>query len=57
MRKLKTVGDSLLIAYSEKIIDGEELLFLFNVNRSTNLDLPYRRYEIFALDSWSEDEC
>ena len=30
---------------------------LFDVNRSTNLDLPYWSYENFDLDSWSEDEC
>ena len=57
MPKLKTVGDSLLIAHSENILDNEELLLLFDVNRSTNLDLPYWSYESFDLDSWSEDEC
>ena len=43
MPKLKT--DSLLIAYSENIVDDEELLLLFDANRSTNLDLPYWSYE------------
>ena len=57
MPKLKTVRDSLLIAHSENILDDEELLLLFDVNRSTNLDLPYWSYESFDLDSWSEDEC
>ena len=45
MPKLKTVRDSLLIAHSENILDDEELLLLFNVNRSTNLDLRYWSYE------------
>ena len=40
MTKLKTVRDSLLIAYSENILDDEELLWLFDANRSTNLNLP-----------------
>ena len=57
MPKLKTARDSLLIADSENILDDEELLLLFDVNRSTNLDLPYWSYESFDLDSWSEDEC
>ena len=57
MQKLKTVRDSLLIAHSENILGDEELLLLFDVNRSTNLDLPYWSYESFDLDSWSEDEC
>ena len=57
MPKLKTVGDSLVIAHSENIIDDEELLLLFDANHSTNLDLPYWSCECFDLDSWSEDEC
>ena len=57
MPKLKTVRNSLLIAHSENILNDEELLLLFDVNRSTNLDLPYWSYESFNLDSWSENEC
>ena len=57
MPKLKTVRDSLLITHSENILDDEKLLLLFDVNRSTNLDLPYWSYESFNLDSWSENEC
>ena len=45
------------MTHSENIIDVEELLLLFHVNFLTNLDLLYRRYESFDLDSWSEDEC
>ena len=57
MPKLKTVRDSLFIAHSENILDDEELLLLFDVNFSTNLDLPYWSYESLDLDLWSEDEC
>ena len=57
MPKLKTVRDSLFIAHSENIIDDEELLLLFDVNRSTNLDLLYWSYESFDRDLRSEDEC
>ena len=57
MSKLKTVRDSLLIAHSENILDDEKSILLFDVNRSTNLDLPYWSYESFDLDSWREDEC
>ena len=56
MAKLKTVRDYLLIAHSENILDDEELLLLFDVNRLTNLDLPYWSYESFDLDSWSKNE-
>ena len=41
------------IILSENIIDDEELLLLFDVNRSTNLDMPYWSYEGFHLQSWS----
>ena len=57
MATLKTVRDSLLIVHSENILDDEELIFLFDVNCLTNLDLPYWSYENFDLDLWSEDEC
>ena len=57
MPKLKTVRDFLFIAHFENILDDEELLLLFVVNCSTNLDLPYWSYESFDLDSWREDEC
>ena len=57
MPTLKAVRDSLLIAHSENILDDEELILLFDVNRSTNLDLPYWSYKHSDIDSWSEDEC
>ena len=41
MSTLKTVRDSLLIVHPENILDDEELILLFDVNCSTNLDLPY----------------
>ena len=54
--KIKTARYSLLITHSENIQDDEELLLLFDVNRSTNLDLPYWSYESYELYSWNEDE-
>ena len=57
MPKLKTVRGSFLIAHSENILDDEELVLLFDVNCSTNLDLSYWSYKSFDLDPWSEDEC
>ena len=48
MPKLKTVRDSFLIVHSENILDDEKSIFLFDVNRSTNLDLPYWSYEVLT---------
>ena len=57
MPKLKTVRGSFLIAHSENILDDEELVLLFDLNCSTNLDLSYWSYKSSDLDPWSEDEC
>ena len=38
-------------------IDDQELLFLFDINTSKNLVLPYWSYERFDLDALSDDEC
>ena len=39
------------------LIDDEEMLLLYNLNRSKNLDIPYWKYEKFEQDSPSDDEC
>ena len=47
----------LLHAFDGEIINEEEFLLLYDVNKSSNLDLPYWNYEKFDLDSISDDEC
>ncbi|CAB4022426.1 Hypothetical predicted protein, partial [Paramuricea clavata] len=49
--------NALLNAHDEGFIDDEEFLMLYDVNRSTNLDLPYWDYEQFDLDDLCNDEC
>jgi len=39
------------------LIDDEEMLLLYDLNRSKNLDIPYWKYDKFELDSLSDDEC
>ena len=57
MPNLRQVRENLLIAYDAGILEDEEFLVLYDINKSTNPDLPYRIYSKFELFSLSEDEC
>ena len=41
---LKDVRNQLLISHDDGVINDEELLLLYDLNRSDNLDLPYNSY-------------
>ena len=56
MPKLRDVRNELLIAHSNDVIDDEEFILLYDINRSTNLDLSYWNYERFTMEDVSEDE-
>ena len=49
--------DILLLSHFQGLINDEELLLLYDLNRSTNLDLPYEYYDSFELDLLKNDEC
>lgn len=49
--------EALLLANDLDLIDDEEMLLLYDLNRSKNLDIPYWKYEKFELDSLSDEEC
>ena len=59
MAGLREARNSLLSAVNENIIDNEEFLLLYDVNKSRD-DYPYWSYDSFNLDnlddsqSWSE---
>ena len=38
-------------------LNDEEFIMLYDLNRYTNLDLPYWDYERFDVDRMSDDEC
>ena len=57
MPKLRDVRNQLLLAHFDNLIDDEELLMLYDINKSNNLDLPYQNYGKFDLDQLNEDEC
>ena len=56
MPKLKVIRDRLLLAYADGDVNDEEFCILYDINASTNLDLPYWTYERFNLENMSDDE-
>ena len=57
MVNLRENREALLFAYNMGDINDEEFIMLYDLNRSTNLDLPYWDYERFDLDRMTDDEC
>ena len=57
MMSLKEVRNQLLISHDDGVINDEELLLLYDLNRSDNLDLPYNSYPGFDFDDLEDDEC
>ena len=57
MPYLREVREALFLAHLNNIIDDEEFVCLYDLNRSKNLDYPYWNYERFSLDELTDDEC
>ena len=57
MPSLKEAKQQLLLNNVDRDIDDEEFLLLSDINKSDNLDLPYKNYENFDLDLLEDDEC
>ena len=57
MATFREAREALLLANDLDLIDDEEMLLLYDLNRSRNLDIPYWKYEKFELDSLSDEEC
>ena len=47
----------LLIIHFQGVINDEEFLLLYDLNKSTNLDLPYEYYDSFEFYLLENDEC
>ena len=56
MMSLKEVRNQLLISHDDGVINDEELLFLYDLNRSDNVDLSYNSYPGFDFDDLEDDE-
>ena len=54
---LEGVRNQLLISHDDSVINDEELLLLYDLNRSDNVDLPHNTYPSFDFDDLADDEC
>ena len=54
---LRGARELLFHSHSNNIINDEEFLLLYDVDRSENPDFPYWKFPEFDLDKQSDDEC
>ncbi|CAH3103445.1 unnamed protein product [Pocillopora meandrina] len=57
MMSLKEVRNQLLIGHDDGVINDGELLLLYDLNRSDNVDLPHNSYPGFDFNDLEDDEC
>ena len=57
MASFRKTRDELLVSFCEEIINEDEFLLLYDVNKSKNPEYPYWNYERFTLQDKSEAEC
>lgn len=51
MTTFRGAREALLLVNDLDLIDDEEMLLLYDLNTSKNLDIPYWKYDKFELDS------
>ena len=57
MASLRETREALLLAHDQGIVDDEEFVLLFDLNKSKNPVYPYWKYNGFDLDSMTDAEC
>ena len=57
MSNKKQLLELITIAHDGNMIDDEEFVLLYDLNRHRSLQLPYWKYQSFDLDSMENDEC
>ena len=55
LREVREVRD--ILSHSHNIINEEEFCLLYDLNKSSKLDLPYWTYSKFDLDTMNDGEC
>ena len=53
----KDLRNSLIISYDDDFIDDEEVVLLYDLYSSKDLDFPYDAYAPFDLEELDEAEC
>ena len=54
---LKEVRNQILISRDDGVINDKELLLLYDLKRSDNVDLPYNSCPGFDFDDLEDDVC
>ena len=49
MATFRETREALLLANDLNLIDDEEMLLLYDLNRSKNIDIPYWKYEKLSI--------
>ena len=49
--------DTILLAHASRLINTDEFLLLYDVNKPKNSDLPHTNCDHFDLDKMTDDEC
>ena len=57
LTSLKGVRDQILIRHDEGVLNDDEFVLLYDLNRSYNLDQPYDSYPDYKFDDLEDDEC
>ena len=53
----KEIREFLTLEYANKFIEDEEFLLLYDARFLNNLELPYKEYGKFDLQTIEDDEC
>ena len=57
MASFRKARDEFLVSFCEEIINEDEFLLLYDVNKAKHPEYPYWNYERFTLQDKSEAEC
>lgn len=57
MASFRETRELLLLSHSENLINDEEMLLLYDLNKSKNPEIPFWLYSPFDLKELSDDEC
>ena len=56
MPNLHRLLEEITFAYISGVLDDDEFILLYDVNRPTNIDFRYKEYENFSLEDYNDDE-
>ena len=57
LKPLPKFRNTILLAHASRLINTDEFVLPYDVNKPKNPDLPYTNYDHFDLDKMTDDEC